>query len=122
MEVLGGKSSAMADRIGSLMLDCVVNCSFLQILLSSALHSWCTHAKEHELSDKTQTAWKAFLCKVFNLVEQKLPVGMCSIDGEVGAIRNKLKIQLVKEGSEEKTEVPEMWHNRYKSVRRQEFK
>lgn len=44
---------------------------------------------------------------------EKLPAGTCSIEGEVSDIRNKLKVQFVKEGSIEKPEVPEMWCSRY---------
>ena len=84
-----------------------------QVLLSSALHSWSTHGKEHGLSDKTQTAWKAFLCRMFALVGEKLPAGSYSIDGEIRSIRSRLNVQFAKEGSLEKPDVPEAWQNRY---------
>lgn len=83
---------------------------FFQILLSAALNSWCTHAKEQKLTDKMHTAWKAFLGQVFSLM--KLPPGPpCSVQGEVTSIRNQLKVQFAKDEKSE-AEIPEMWQNR----------
>lgn len=96
----------------SVVQDCtlVTHGNSFQILLSAALNSWCTHAKEQKLTDKMHTAWKAFLGQVFSLM--KLPPGPpCSVQGEVTSIRNQLKVQFAKDEKSE-AEIPEMWQNR----------
>lgn len=86
----------------------------MQLLLSSALYSWSINVKDCELTNKMQTAWKAFLFKAFRIIEEQLPSGPFSTDDEVSALRSQLKAyyNVKTEGAETIVEVPEAWEDR----------
>ena len=85
-----------------------------KLLLSSALYSWSAHAKKDpQISNKMQTAWKAFLLRIFTIIEEHLPQGACPIDADITTLRNQLKDYYSKGEDDKKlTEVPEMWVDR----------
>lgn len=93
----------------------------LQLLLSSALYSWSTQAKDYKLTDKMQVAWKAFFIKACNIIADKLPPGpspspSCAMDSEVSTLRYQLKLYYKSEVKtkeiEKISEAPENWANR----------
>ena len=84
---------------------------FSQLLLAGTLHSWSALAKDIELSGTIQTAWKAFLLKLFSLIEEQLPQEDEPIHTDIATLKNRLKSCREKPAAE----VPEMWIDRYKT-------
>ena len=87
-----------------------------QLLLASTVQAWAKQSAQYGLSTKMQFAWKAFLYKAFDFLQQQATdSSMLNISPSVLELRRQLQAS---DGvSEEKTTtIPDSWANRSAST------
>ena len=87
---------------------------YTQLLLASTVQAWAKQSAQYGLSTKMQFAWKAFLYKAFDFLQQ-YATDSSKLNTSPSVLELRRQLQASDGVSEEKTTtIPDSWANRYK--------